>query len=303
VSRIHDALKKAEEQRLGNLGSSRESLPANQPALAEYGTEFAAPMPIYAPAANVLDTPNVGNHLLEQCVHRAWSPGKDALFITSDEDHSPGLEEFRRLRSKLFQLRASKPLKTILISSAMPGEGKSFVAANLAQAFARQRGGRTLLIDADLRRPHAHEILGAPSSPGLQDFLSGKASEKDIIQRSNYDDLFFIPAGIANSTAPELLGSGRLKTLLQTVAPLFSWIVIDSSPVVPVTDPTRIAELVDGVLLVVRAASTPQFLAVRAKREFQSAPILGVVLNRVASKENPYYKYSSYGYAGHNKSE
>jgi protein-tyrosine kinase len=87
------------------------------------------------------------------------------------------------------------------------------------------------------------------------------------------------------------------------VAPLFSWIVIDSSPVVPVTDPTRIAELVDGVLLVVRAASTPQFLAVRAKREFQSAPILGVVLNRVASKENPYYKYSSYGYAGHNKSE
>jgi len=230
--------------------------------------------------------------ILRNCAKANWRPSKDALFLANGDSNSPGLEEFRSLRSKLFQMRGKQRLKRILISSALPSEGKSFVSTNLAQAFARQRGGGTLLIDSDLRKPHIHEVLGAPSAPGLYEFLSGKASESDIIQSSDHDDLFFIPAGRVDSKAAELIGNGRMKLLLDRLTPLFNWIIVDSSPVIPVSDATRIAELCDGVLLVVRAGSTPGFMAERAKRDFQHSPLLGVVFNQVKSREDPYYKYS-----------
>jgi protein-tyrosine kinase len=294
VSRIHDALKKAEEQRLASLGFGLDSA-------AEQRTElYSTRMPdepnrkVVAPARPVaeVETAATDEHLLHRCATEQWSPSKDALFLTTNDANSPGLEEFRSLRSKLFQLRAKQPLKVILVSSALPSEGKSFVSANLAQAFARQRGGRTLLIDGDLRKPHIHEVLGAPSSPGLYEYLSGKVSEFDAIQKSDHDDLYFMPAGRVTSTAAELIGNGKMKHLLERFSPLFNWIIIDSSPVVPVSDATRLAELCDGVLLVLRAGSTPNFLAERAKRELHHGPILGVVFNHVARKSNPYYKYS-----------
>jgi protein-tyrosine kinase len=294
VSRIHDALKKAEEQRLASLGFGADPAPEQRPELystgasAEVERTAAAPMPVLAQTA-VLP---VDDQLLYRCAQRQWYPTKDALFLSTNDANSPGLEEFRSLRSKLFQMRTKTPLKTLLISSALPGEGKSFVSTNLAQAFARQRGGRTLLIDGDLRKPRVHDILGAPSLPGLYEYLSGAATEAEIIQKSDHDELYFIPAGRVNSTAAELIGNGRMKLLLDKLAPLFNWVIVDSSPVIPVSDATRLAELCDGVLMVLRAGSTPQNLAERAKKEFHHARLLGVVLNYVAKRENPYYKYS-----------
>lgn len=304
MSRIHDALKKAEEQKLESFGSSPvsdavESTVEEFPEIAlelvsegevSPGAQLAkvsAPKPVVADEAP----------LLQACRQTVWSPTKDALFLTATDSHAPGLEEFRTLRAKLFQTRAKRPLKTLVISSALPAEGKSFVSANLAQAFARQRGGRTILIDGDLRKPRLHELLGAPSSPGLCEYLSGKATESEIIQRSSVDDLFFIPGGRVSSNAAELIGNGRVQHLLDRLGPLFNWIVIDSSPVIPVSDPTRLAGLADGVLLVVKAGSTPHLIAERAKREFHDATILGVVFNRVPKKEHRYYRYS-YGEYG-----
>jgi capsular exopolysaccharide synthesis family protein len=295
VSRIHDALRRAEEQRLAKLGLGTADTSLDGFALNLSGGDAeGTTTPVLATSGQESEPTD---DLLQHCANAEWVPGKDALFLTTSDTNSPGLEEFRSLRSRLFQLRAKRPLKKILISSALPGEGKSFVSANLAQAFARQRGGRTLLIDADLRKPHMHEVLGAPSSPGMYEYLSGRASLHEVIQGSNNDDLFFIPAGRVNSTAAELIGNGRLKLLLDTVAPLFSWIVVDSSPVIPVSDATQVAELCDGVLLVLQAGATPHSFAERAKREFQHASILGVVFNQVARRENPYYKYS-YGVDG-----
>jgi protein-tyrosine kinase len=293
VSRIHDALKKAEEQRLANLGLGSDS--ADELRTELYSTGMTADLnrsvkPSRATSEN--EAPSIDDSFLDHCVTTQWSPSKDALFLTTNDANSPGLEEFRSLRSKMFQMRGKQPLKTILVSSALPSEGKSFVSSNLAQAFARQRGGRTLLIDGDLRKPHIHEVLGAPSSPGLYEYLSGKATESEVIQKSNYDDLYFLPAGRVNSTAAELIGNGKMKQLLEKLGPHFNWIVVDSSPVVPVSDATRLAELCDGVLLVLRAGSTPNFLAERAKRELHHGKILGVVFNHVERKENPYYKYS-----------
>jgi protein-tyrosine kinase len=305
VSRIHDALKKAEEERLASLGLSPET--QSEVPFAGKFSAGVGEIPLGEEPEVLKDVlnnseANASPHpvdRLQNCSRTIWSPSKDAIFLSGQDNNSPGMEEFRTLRAKLFQLRAKKPLKTILVSSALPSEGKSFVSANLAQAFARQRGSKTLLIDADLRKPHMHELLGAPASPGLSDYLAGKVGEFEIIQKSaSSEDLFFIPGGKVSTTASEMIGTGRFRHLLETLAPLFSWIVIDSSPVVPVSDPTRLAELCDGVLLVIQAGSTSHLVAERAKREFHDTPLLGVVFNQVKAKEIPYYKYSYSNY-GH----
>lgn len=295
MSRIHDALKKAEEQRLTGLGSNAQQNVAAQDSIPSFSAESEVAVPsqeyqVPIPAEPKSTTVSV---LLESCSRVSWSPSKDALFLNGTSANSPGLEEFRTLRSKLFQWRSKKPLKTVLVSSALPSEGKSFVSANLAQAFSRQRGGRTLLIDADLRKPQLHNVLGAPDSPGLYEFLAGTASAQEIVQRSSTDELFFIPAGNVSTGAAELIGNGKLHELFDLVSPLFNWIVIDSSPVVLVSDAAQIADHCDGVLLVVKSGGTPRDVAERAVSEFDGAPLLGVVLNQIPEIQYPYYyKYS-----------
>jgi protein-tyrosine kinase len=299
MSRIHDALKKAEEDKMQeNPAESPEVRPvayvAEEPA---HEAAVATMAPISA-GQQVVISPGHVEAALQKCTSVQWHPDRRlALFLDAKSQIAPGMEEFRTLRARLFQMRAKKPLRTILVSSALPDEGKSFVSGNLAQAFAKQRGGRTLLVDCDLRKPQLHEMLGAPNTPGVSEYLQGKVDEYSIIQKSGYDDLFFIPGGEVSPNTPELIGNGRLKTLLQNVGPLFSWIVLDSSPTAPVSDASRIAEFCDGVILVVRAASTPASVAELAKREFRDRPILGVVLNQVAKTEATYskYYYSQYG--------
>lgn len=303
MSRIHDALKKAEEDKLaGKIPATPAMEPAEMTAVAEPEPEpVMAARVAAAPAVKYVETdatPAAVDTLMQRCSKVHWQPNKHVtLFLEPNSQVAPGMEEFRTLRARLFQMRAKKPLKTVLVSSALPGEGKSFVSGNLAQVFARQRGGRTLLIDCDLRKPQLHEMFGAPNTPGLSEYLQGKVDEFSIVQKAGYEDLFFIPGGEVGPTTPELIGNGRLKLLLQQLGPLFSWIVIDSSPTGPVSDASRLSEFCDGVLLVVRAASTPASMAEMAKKEFRDRTILGVVLNQVAKSEHTHskYYYSHYG--------
>jgi len=118
----------------------------------------------------------------------------------------------------------------VLVTSALPKEGKSFTAANLAQVLVRQHGRRVLLIDADLRGPRLHLMLGTTSSPGLSDYLKGEKDEFSIMQRGPLESLFFIPSGHEIENPAELVANGRLRFLLQRVEPLFDWIIIDSPP-------------------------------------------------------------------------
>jgi len=298
MSRIHDALKKAEEERLaGKTPSPVVFESAEGPPTDAIAAPVPEPRPMNTATPDAIDANSEA--LLQRCTKVHWRPNRDvALFLETQSQVAPGMEEFRTLRSRLFQIRAKRPLKTILVSSALPNEGKSFVSSNLAQVFARQAGGKTLLIDCDLRKPQLHETLGAPSTPGLSSYLQGKTDEFSIIQKAGYEDLFFIPGGEVGPGTPELIGNGRLKVLIKQLAPYFSWIVIDSSPTGPVSDASRVAEFCDGVLLVVRAASTPASVAELAKREFRDVPILGVVLNQVAHTDGAYskYYYGQYGY-------
>jgi capsular exopolysaccharide synthesis family protein len=188
-------------------------------------------------------------------------------------------------------MREKHPLKKVLVTSSLPKEGKSFVAANLAQAMARQQGRRVLLIDADLRAARLHLALGTGVTPGLSEYLLEEVDEWQAMQRGTMDNLFFLPAGRLTSNPAELVANGRFKTLLGHVESLFDWIVIDSPPAVPVSDAGVMATHCDGVLMVVRSNATPSDLARKARAEFEDRLLLGVVLNGVKGTSAAYSRY------------
>jgi capsular exopolysaccharide synthesis family protein len=197
-------------------------------------------------------------------------------------------------------------MKTLLIASGMPGEGKSFVAANLAMTLARNSIHNILLIDGDLRRPTLHTLLGAPNTVGLSNYLEGHAEMTEIMQRDSghgksvgdgagsIANLTFISSGKTSDSSSELVANHRIEELIRTVAPHFDWIVIDAPPVLAVTDAVELGRAADAILLVARAASTPFEVAQRAKEAFGSSRILGFVLNDI--KRAPAAGSGSYNY-------
>lgn len=290
MSRIHDALKRAEQERATSTGTHVE--PAfEQPELRNEGQREN--MPSLSPSAVMTSMASGLSYesLLARCPQSEWTPDSRTMLFFQDDDTRVGAEEFRTLRSRLYQIREKMPLKRLLVTSALPKEGKSFVAANLAQVLVRQHGRRALVIDADLRNPGMHRHLGAPQAPGLAEYLLGECDEFAALQRGPMENLFFMPAGRAAGSAPELLSNGRLKLLLQRVEPLFDWIIIDSSPVIPVSDATLVAGACDGILMVVRSNATPSDLARRAREEFPDKLLLGVVLNGTSTDEMARSKY------------
>jgi capsular exopolysaccharide synthesis family protein len=298
MSRIHEALKKAEQERAAMQGGPvQPSFTAAEPALtpatleeapvarvAATGVPLTSGMPSFA-------SPFSLDALLARCPQLQWTPDLKTMLFFNDDDTARGTEEFRTLRSRLYHTRERMPLKKILVTSALPKEGKSFTSANLAQVLVRQHGRRVLLIDADLRGPRLHMMLGASSSPGLADYLQGTSDEFAIMQRGQMENLFFIPSGQEISDPAELVANGRLKFLLQRVEALFDWIIIDSPPAVPVSDASVLAKACDGVLMVVRSNVTPVDMARRARQEFPEQALVGVVLNGTDNEAMSYTRY------------
>jgi len=301
MSRIHDALKRAEQERATSTGTHAEPV-FEQPAFdpGAFQPAYDQPhvqrevMPNLQPSSGSgPGMPSVSNYetLLARCAQGEWTPDSRTMLFFNDDDARIGAEEFRTLRSRLYQIREKMPLKRLMVTSALPKEGKSFVAANLAQVMVRQHGRRALVIDADLRNPGMHRHLGAAQSPGLGDYLMGQCDEFAALQRGPMENLFFMPAGKPVGSAPELLSNGRLKLLLQRVEPFFDWIILDTSPVIPVSDATLVAKFCDGILMVVRSNVTPSDMARRAREEFPDKLLLGVVLNGAAPGEQSKYYY------------
>lgn len=288
MSRIHDALKRAEQERATSQGMPNESV--SSPAEVQ---PLSMPQPVY-PVSASMPTVNAAfsyETLLARCPQSNWNPDSRSMLFFQDDEDRAGTEAFRTLRSRLYQIREKLPLKKLMVTSALPREGKSFVAANLAQVMVRQHGRRALVIDADLRSPGMHRHLGAQQTPGLSDYLLGESDELSIFQRGALPDFFFVPAGRTVNSAPELLSNGRLKLFLQRVEPLFDWVIVDTPPVIPVADATLVANFCDGILMVVRSNATPFDMARRAREEFQDKLLLGVVLNGIHSGELPQSKY------------
>ena len=305
MSRIHEALKKAEQERAA-VQVADSAVSRGEPAGTKTGWESNSSILTaeVAPPVHPREEPKTSDYLRfdalkANCAHPQWKPdpNMNVFFNTSLSAH--GAEQFRTLRSRLYQIRSAQPLQKLVVTSSVPGEGKTFVTSNLAQAIVRQPDRRVLIIDADLRVSRLHVPLGAPSAPGLTDYLRGDASETDVIQHGQEGNLCFIPGGNEVSDPSELIANGRLKTLLDRMVPIFDWIILDSPPCLPVADATNIADFCDGIILVVRAGSTPSQVAERAAQELQGRNVVGVVLNAVEEAHmygSHYYQGYGYGY-------
>ena len=293
MSRIHEALKKAAEER------------AAQPPISAAQTfaDVTEGITHSAPVAHVLDIPPTNGkgkadkqpfvrfeQLLKCCAHPKWTLDPRMSVFGGTDSKKIGAEPFRTLRSRLSQIADTRVLKRVVITSSVPAEGKTFVAANLAQSIVRQPDRRVLLIDADLRASRLHLALGAPSTPGLTDYLRGEADEYAIIQSGPDENLCFIPGGNEVSNPSELLLGERMRHLLDVVTPMFDFVILDSPPATPVHDPSVLADLCDGVLFVVRAGVTDFEVAEKAVAEFREKNLLGIVLN-AAERKAAYGQY------------
>ncbi len=308
MSRIHEALKKAEQDKAaGQNGQASELLPEH--AEVSRVIESAPPRSNLTPRAMAPEM-NAARAVAEPAPATAqfdalwaksskatWKPDPNVIVFENSNPFYPGAEQFRTLRSRLYRMRESQPLQTILITSAIPAEGKTVVSSNLAYALVRQRGCRVLLIDADLRSPRVHLLLGAPAAPGLADYLQNTATEFEVTHKGTEDGFCFIPAGNHVTHPSELISSDRMKQFLELVKPAFDWIIIDSPPALPVADASVLGGLVDGVLFVVRANATPAEVSQKACKELRDAHILGVVLNTAEESAgyNSYNTNSPYG--------
>lgn len=294
MSRIHEALKKAEEQR------PPAWKPADPTPLGFGGDDGIAMAPGVVPSPRRGEMPTAGRclrleELRQRCIKPGWKLSPDYDVFSTKQSSALCAEQFRTLRSRLYRLREKSPIRTLLVTSTLPGEGKTFVALNLALAIARQHERRALLIDADLRASRLHVRLGAPSAPGLSDYLGGRADEFSILQADPKVELFLVPAGRSVGNPSELLANGKLKGFLNGISPVFDWVIVDAPPVLAVADAGIIAQFCDGVIVVVRAGETAHDLVKTTLQEFRGNNLLGVVLN--GANEGADYGGHSY-YAG-----
>lgn len=223
-----------------------------------------------------------------------------ALFDTNSDaalihDNAPPqfVESFKGLRTNVLFSASDEGMRSVVVTSTAPSEGKTVVATNMAISLA-QAGMRVLLIDADMRRPRVHSVFDKPREPGLSDFLIGRAKVSETV-RPTVPGLWVMSAGTAPPNPSELLSSKRFADLIDSLGQHFDWAIIDTPPVMAVTDATVAAHVTGRAVFVIGAEMTNRFAAARAIDQLRrsNARIMGAVLNRVDLKHNGYY-YSHY---------
>lgn len=224
-----------------------------------------------------------------------YSSGPREL-IVRNEPKSPVSEQYRTIRTNIMYSSVDNEMKTILFSSAAPNAGKSTTAANVAVAFA-QAGNRTLLIDADLRRPTTHYTFEMNNARGLSSAIVGEAEIEQILRQTDVDNLDIITSGPVPPNPAELLQSKKMEHLLKTVNMQYDNIIIDSPPLLSVADAQILGTRVDGTILVVNSEDSDRDQLQKAKDLLNKTDtnIIGVVLNQrdMGSKDSYYYYYSN----------
>ena len=225
-----------------------------------------------------------------------WKAGT-AHVITREEPHSPSAEAYRNLRTGVRFMSLDRPLKLLLLTSPRAGDGKTTTATNLAVAAARA-GQRVLLVDCDLRKPQVHTFFGLDNDRGFTNVLLGEASMPKVAQRiPGESNLLVVTSGPLPPDPSELLAGDSAKRVLSSIGDDVDLVVLDSPPVLPVSDPLVLASIVDGVILVASATSTESRQVTRAvERLLQvDAPVLGTVLNQFDPKDAEQYTYGYHG--------
>ena len=212
-----------------------------------------------------------------------WSRQRDLVIL--NEPRSPAAEAFRALRTAILFSAPAAPPKVILLTSTGASEGKTVTSVNLASSLA-ESGFRVVLLDVDLRRPNCHRELGVENTDGLSSFLAGRAELENVIQPLDGPGIAFVPAGPAPPNPAELVGSARMRDLLEHLREAYDFVILDSPPVLPVTDAVVLGREVDGVVLVVKGYDTPRELVRRARDQLLQAHVhlLGAVINNVDTR-------------------
>ena len=242
--------------------------------------------PAAAPALN-------SSEALEQFPSLPVAISPHSRLVAIGEEESLGAEKFRFLAVKLRQMRQSRPLKKVLITSTIPQEGKSTVAANLACTLARRKQHKTLLIEGDLRRPTLAQKFGLGRIPGLSEWLRGDTETMNIYLLETLG-LWILPAGSAPENPLELMQSGKLSPTMEQLTAWFDWIIIDSPPVLPLADTSMWARLADGVLLVTRKSITEKQQLKRGLEAIERGKLLGALVNGSTDTAHSDY-YQRYG--------
>jgi len=230
---------------------------------------------------------------------------QERMLICSGNPKSLVTEAYRAVRvSLLFAFPEDKPLKTIMITSSLPQEGKSFISINLAQAFC-QINERIILIDMDMRKPKVHKAFGFELKPGLSEFLTGSLTLDAAIRKTPVSNLSIITAGTIPPNPSELLVSGKVHALLGELRTKYDRVIIDSPPILSVPDSAILVSIADGVVLVIKGASTRMEAAVKAKQKIveSKGKIIGAIVNNIRPEKEDSYYYYHYYYADEEKAK
>jgi capsular exopolysaccharide synthesis family protein len=213
-------------------------------------------------------------------------------------------EDYRTVRTSILLSFADNPPRSILVTSALPKEGKSVTVSNLSVAFA-QLGERVLIVDTDLRRPRLHQIFEIAKQEGLSNYLTGSVAMKEAIQKTNIENIFLMPSGPIPPNPSELLNSKKMKHLIEETKESFDYIFFDTPPVLAVIDPLIISSMTDATMFVIKAGKTARkpFLNAIGELKRAKANILGVLFNELKMKKGElgfmdYYRYYRYEYYG-----
>ncbi len=292
MSRVHDALRKAEQ-----LGQPNPEAPGGFEARDAAGVDIGpGSANTYTTArrnhVNLLPDLDLDNLLSRiQSIPFALAPETHLIGIENPDD-TPG-EEFRTLRTRLNHLQTQQVLQSVVVTSASPAEGKTFTAVNLALVQSQLADNPVLLMDLDLRRPVVHNLFQAERSPGFSDYLLDGAPLEQVIKRIGDTNLYFLPAGSPVKNPLEMLNLKQVKAVIHTLPKIFSWLIIDTPPLLFSADANLLSTLTDGTLLVVRIGSTTYDNVIRAMQSLCENNVLGIVANGARASEL-YSKYTYY---------
>ena len=220
-------------------------------------------------------------------------PVRSRLVCLSDP-LSPAAEQFRVLSVRLRNMARTRELKRILITSALPGEGKSVCATNLAAALSRSSSKKTLLLEGDLRRPSIRESLGLPAVPGVVEWFRGGIELDDVIYNLGQPGFWLLPAGTPCENPLEIMQLPKLTELFEHISAMFDWIIVDSTPLVPLADTPVWGRYTDGALLVTRDGVSEKKPLRKALEALSPNQLLGAVMNGCSSTDHArYYNYYS----------
>ena len=302
MSRIFDALQRSGTEQSGieypdmiSVATAVFEAPTQEPTpspiVEEQAPSIAPLWEQHSVAAQPTEEPSRRN-LVFPSMEVSPTPSSRLVFFTQPE--SLAAEKMRFLGVRLRQMRQTRPLKKVLITSTIPEEGKSLISVNLAGVLAR-RNERVLLIEGDLRRPVLAQQLGLGRLSGLAEWLQSGLETPSNIYHLGEPGFWIMPAGDPPANPLELMQSARLSTLVGQLANLFDWIIVDSPPLLPLADTIVWSRLTDGTLLVTRQGKTEKKPLQRGLEMIKKSDLLGVVLNSCTNPEhdNYYQRYSA----------